>query len=119
MKSMWVVGLVGLSVGVGMVRPAELWGVYRQLYPADPAEQRALNECFTQDPNFNRLNPAAREACYRHNVPALAAEHAQTLRHLPTGNFVDLWRAAGQGHLPQNDVRAEQQNERFLNPTTR
>jgi hypothetical protein len=29
-----------------------------------------------------------------------------------TENFVDRWREAGEGHMSQNDIRAEQHNAR-------
>ena len=113
MRVVWVVGAIGLSIGVAMARPAAIWDTYRQLYPADPAERRALNECFTQDPSFNRLDQAARQACYRHSL-ATMPNSAQARVAMPQGNFVDLWRAAGQGRLPQNDVRAEEQTDRLF-----
>jgi hypothetical protein len=108
-----VCAAVGVSTATGIVQPESLWQTYRQLYPADPGQRRALNECFTQDPNFNRLDAAAREACFRHNAPALGSVATAPV---PQQNFVDLWQAAGQGRMPQNDIRAEQRNDRFFHP---
>ena len=103
--------LLCAGCAIVIVRPDMVNGFYEQLYPSTPEQRRALNECFTQDPNFDRLDPAAREACYRHVLPSAAAVAARA-RATAAGNFVDLWRAAGQGRLPQNDMRFEQQNRR-------
>jgi hypothetical protein len=116
MRLGWVVGLVGISVGVAMARPAAVWAIYQQICPSDPAQRRALAECFLEDNRFDRLDPVAREACYRHNSVALgpaagAADSAPGWR-ASSENFVDRWRAAGEGHMSQNDIRAVQHSER-------
>ena len=111
MRLGWFAGLVGVASMVAIVRPDVVSALYQQLYPSDPEMRQALNECFTLDPQFNRLDPTARQACYRHMLPAAAADAAPSPRPAPS-NFVDLWRAAGQGHLPQNDIRAEEQSRR-------
>jgi hypothetical protein len=108
MRLGWFAALIGIASLAAIVRPDAVAALYQQLYPSDPEMRQALNECFTLDPQFNRLDPAARQACYRHMLPVAAAAPHSPAR----GNFVDLWRAAGQGHLPQNDIRAEQQNRR-------
>jgi len=100
----------------GFVNPEAILSTYRDLYPSDPEARRALNECFTLDAQLSRVDAAAREACYRHHAPTLAAAAPSSPRP-PAPNFVDLWRAAGQGHMVQNDIRYEQQNERYRRPT--
>jgi hypothetical protein len=114
MRVGWFAGLVGIVSVVAIAKPDAVGAIYEQLYPSDATQRRALNECFTQDPAFNRLDPAAREACYRHSQASVAgaAAAARTTNLAAGENFVDLWRAAGQGHLPQNDVRAAQRNLR-------
>jgi hypothetical protein len=111
MRLGWFATLVGIASLVAIVRPDAVGALYQQLYPSNPEMRQALNECFTLDPQFNRLDPAARRACYRHLLPAAAAG-AAVPQWRAAGNFVDLWRAAGQGHLPQNDIRAEEQSGR-------
>lgn len=111
MRLGWFAVLVGTVSLVAIVRPDAVGAIYQQLYPSDPEMRHALNECFTLDPQFNRLDPAARQACYRHMLPSAAQGAAAPHRPAPS-NFVDRWRAAGQGHLPQNDVRAEEQSRR-------
>jgi len=88
--------------------------IYQQLYPSDPAQRRALDQCFLEDHRFDRFDPIARDACYRHNSPAhqTGAAAGPERGLAPPANFVDQWRAAGQGHLPKNDIRAEQRSGR-------
>jgi hypothetical protein len=113
MRAVWVVGLAGLSIGVAAANPGAIRNLMQSVYPAEPALRRALDQCFLQDRNFNRLDPKARESCYRALLPTI--EPAAAGAHVPTPppNFVDLWRAAGWGHTPQNDVRSEQQTDRY------
>ncbi len=107
MRLGWLAGVVGIASIAAIVRPDAVSAVLQQLYPSDPQKRQALAECFTQDPRFDRLDLAARQACYRHLLPS-AANAGGAPNDPARGNFVDLWRAAGQGHLPQNDIRAEQ-----------
>ena len=111
MRLGWFAAFIGTASLVAIIRPDAVGALYQQLYPSDPEMRQALNECFTSDPQFNRLDPAARRACYRHMLPA-AATRATAPDRPAASNFVDLWRAAGQGHLLQNDIRAEQESRR-------
>ncbi len=114
MRLLLIAGFVGMTVAAA--RPGGLWEFYRQLYPADAAQRQALDRCAAEDLGFNRLDAAARTTCYRHEPPAEVAASDHALDRLPQANFVDLWRAAGEGHLPQSDVRAEEQNDRYIHP---
>ena len=60
MRSILVAGIVGITVGVTVARPAAVWGLYHQIYPSDAAQQQALDQCFREDQGFNRLDPVAR-----------------------------------------------------------
>ena len=111
MRLSWFAALIGIASIAAIVRPDAVAAFYQELYPSDPGMRHALDECFTQDPQFDRLDPAARSACYRHMMP-LAADDAAAPHPRASSNFVDLWRAAGQGHLPQNDIRAEERDKR-------
>lgn len=121
MKFLVVAGVVVLSLVIlGGGNPIGLWQTFQQLYPADPAQRQALDECFAQDPQMNRLDTAAREACLRRMLPGTegSTEASTAMNFTGPGrgaNPVDLWRAAGQGPLSRSDVRAEQQNARFIN----
>lgn len=116
MKVAWIIGLAFLSIGVAAANPGGIRNLIQGVYPAEPALRRALDQCALQDSSFNRLDPKAREACYRSLLPTIEPEAAGV--HLPTppANFVDLWRAAGWGHISVNDIRTEQQNERYNQP---
>ena len=111
-------GIAGIIVvsAAGM-RPAAVWEIFQQIYPSDPMQRQALDQCFMEDHRFDRLDRAAREACYRRNAAARgAAAPDQATRIRANSNFVDLWRAAGQGHMPRHDVRFEEQMVRYYHP---
>lgn len=62
MKGLAVVALV---LGAMPVALAPVGGtLYRQVYPADRARERALAACVRADPAFDRLSADARAACY-------------------------------------------------------
>lgn len=114
MRFIAIAGLAGLSIAIASgVNPVTLWQTFQQLYPSDPAERQALDECFTQDPQLNRFDAASRDACLRRMLPAMAANDAAEHQSQQAGNFVDLWRASGQGTMQQNDIRNEEQNDRY------
>lgn len=114
MRIVVLAGLAGLAVALaGGAGPAAVWGFYQRIYPSDPAKRQALDDCIATEPNFNRLDAAARVACYQGAALKRAPSPAMT------GDFVDRWRADRQGHLPQDDVRAEQQTARYLGSVTR
>ena len=113
MKLPWAAGLVGIAALIAIARPAAVWSLYDQTYPSDMAQRQALDACFIEDGSFNRLDSAARTACYQRKlVVAQAAGFGGAPRAAVPYNFVDRWREAGQGHLAQNDIRAEQRNPR-------
>src|SRR5712692_2591118 len=84
MRLLWLAGLAGILVAVAIARPDAVGAIYQQIYPRDPA----------------------------HYQSAAAAGPEPRVTAAP--NFVDQWRAAGQGHLQHNDIRAEQRGERYL-----
>jgi hypothetical protein len=107
MRYLIVAGTIGVLVGMAAAQPDAVTRVFDQFYPRDAGKREALDRCTARDSAFNRLDAAERDACYVHNM-AVAVETS------PAANFVDFWRAAGQGHLQQTDVRFEQQTERYL-----
>ena len=106
MRSIWFAGLVGIVSVAAVARPDIADTLLRQAYPTSPAQRWALDHCALENQNFDRLDAAAREECYRRAPFTYNAAAAP--------NFVDQWRDAGQGHLPRNDVRVEQRGERYL-----
>ena len=117
MRLIPVAGAAGIMVAFALgVRPAVVWETFQQVYPSDPVQRQALDQCFIEDHRFDRFDRAAREACFRRNAAAHPAAAAAAAGMRPSGNFVDLWRAAGQGRMPHNDVRFEEQMARYYHP---
>ena len=99
--------------------PARVMNLYEGMYPSDPYKRQALQICFERDHNFNRGDAASRDACYRQLLAGPnPMPDPRELAPPRTGepNFIDLYRAAGQGHLPRGDIRFDQQNDRYLHP---
>lgn len=118
MRLVAIAGAAGIvaafAVGVG---PAAVWETLQQIYPNDPMQRQALDHCFMEDHRFDRFDRAAREACYRRNAAARGATASDpAIRIRANSNFVDLWRAAGQGQMPRHDVRFEEQMARYYHP---
>ena len=118
MRVAWIVGLLGLSVGVAAAaaHPGAIRNLLHGIYPPESALRRALDQCGLRDPSFNRLDVKAREACYNSLLPTIEPEAAGAHLPMPPAHFVDLWRAAGYGHMSPNDVRSEQQTDRYNHP---
>lgn len=116
MRYPWALGIVAISVGVAAQHPDSVKSFYQQLYPNDESKRQALDLCFLANPTFNRLDPEARDACYRQRLirpKAGATVTTQMASAVGNVNFVDLWRASGQGHLSPDDIRFEQQNQGY------
>jgi len=87
---------------------------YDDIFPGDPTKRHALSLCFMESRRFDRLDSAARAACFKERAVPLGT---RDLTIPPTqlappprqANFVDLWKAAGQGQMRGNDIRAAQQ----------
>jgi hypothetical protein len=118
MRLVLLAGIAGIMVVFAAGgRPAAVWETLQQIYPSDPAQRQALDQCFLEDHRFDRLDRTAREACYRRNAATGAtAAPDPTIRIPANSNFVDLWRAAGQGRLPRHDLRFEEQMARYYHP---
>jgi hypothetical protein len=86
--------------------------IYRDAYPDDFQKRIALDQCSATDRDFSRFFAAERNACYQRLLatpPNGQTAATPTRAPMVASNFVDLWRAAGGGHLPANDVRAQAQ----------
>jgi hypothetical protein len=108
---------LGLASAYTAAHPDRVFDFYDGMYPSDPYKREALEICFEHDHEFNRADFGAREACY-HRVLAgpNPIPNPRELAPPRSGepNFIDLYRTAGQGHIPQGDVRATQQSDRYL-----
>lgn len=126
MKGLLLAGLLGAALGVAVVQPggiagflddpSSVLGTFGGIFPMDRARQEALDACFEQDHGFNRLLSAEREACYERVLPARQAQGSGNALVAQAANFVDLWKAAGQGAAPKNDIRSQQQAARVVHP---
>ena len=123
MKAFVLVVLLAIGAGVAMTHPEVVDGMVdeflEQFNFGDPTKQHALNECFFADHKFNRLDPAERDACYRQHATetaeaAVVPAPMPPPPHLPQVNQMDLRRSAGLGRMPNNDIRAQQQTDRYI-----
>jgi hypothetical protein len=71
-----------------------------------------LELCFLQDHKFNRLDADERESCYRHALLPTQAAEDEPIPVSPQANAVDLRRSAAVGHLPHNDIRRVEEEDR-------
>jgi hypothetical protein len=106
--------VTGLAVvtagGFAAMHPAAVRAFYLDIYPSDPAKAEALNLCFAERHTFNRLDPGEREECYSHILQSLGAVSSASIAG-PAPNAIDLKRSAGQGGMPKNDVRREEETQ--------
>jgi hypothetical protein len=87
--------------------------LYEALYPNDPAKRQALDMCFLENHDFNRLDAAQRTACYQH--ARLSGAFTASIVGVVPANDIDLRQAAAAGTMPRNDVRrAEQTRDAHL-----
>jgi hypothetical protein len=116
MKSLILAAMVGVSAAGAALEPANVARLVSEIYPFDASKQQALQLCMLRDSNFNRLDPSAREACYRHELvgPAVAAARATT-RVSP--NAVDLQQAAAWEAAPGNDIRVIEASQGGFTPS--
>ncbi len=97
--------------GVAAMHYQDIRSLYQAIYPTDPAKREALDLCFTQNHEFNRLDTVQRESCYRRALLPAAAAAGFVPAVQPVANPIDLQRASAAGHMPRNDVRrAEMQD---------
>jgi hypothetical protein len=108
-KRILFAAVVVTAAGVAASHPMAIGSLYHDLYPPDPAERQALELCFVQDHDFNRLDAGERENCYRRVLAPVAAQAG-----LAVANPVDLHRAAFTGSMPRNDVRRTEQTQDAL-----
>jgi hypothetical protein len=106
-----VMGLVVISAGgFAAMHPGAVKAFYQDIYPRDPAMREALDRCFLENHDFNRLVSGARDACYRH-ILLSAGDVSSAAPQQRDANLIDLTRAAGQGSVPRNDIRRLEQTE--------
>ena len=90
----WLPVLCYLGIGIW-----QFVANYDLLFPSDPIKRQALQQCFAEDHRFNPLNQSSQEKCFE------ARTAAAVKTPIVQANFVDLWKAHGQGPVPGNDIR--------------
>jgi hypothetical protein len=77
MKRPWLFGFLIVLLIVGLIEHDLLIKHWSAMFPSDPAQKTALQLCYIEDREFNRLSPASRTACYEKWLPILsyAAQH--------------------------------------------
>ena len=109
-----IVLLVVGAAGFAAMKPEVVKAFYEGIYPSDPVKRQALDMCFMEDHQFNRLDAAARDACYRRTLFTLGEASPAPKAAPPKVNIVDLQRAAGQSSMPHNDIIRLQENQLAL-----
>jgi hypothetical protein len=66
MKRLIVATVVGLTAAAAASQFGPMHALLDDIYPKNAARAQALRLCMLADPNFNRLDSAARDACYYH-----------------------------------------------------
>jgi hypothetical protein len=112
----WVLfaAILGSAGGFAVMHAQDISGFYRDIYPTDPAKREALDLCFTQDHQFNRLDANERASCYSRAMLPAAAAAGFVPAARPTANPIDLQRAAAVGYMPRNDVRRTEATQDLL-----
>jgi hypothetical protein len=75
--------LIPLLVIAGVFLVIEHDGViakWSAMYPTDPREKAALQLCYQEDHQFNRLSEEARKGCYEKWLPRLADRQVGTVK---------------------------------------
>ena len=119
MNGLVISGLIAGAIGVALTHPNAVTNFYAEIYPTDPLKREALERCIQDDHNFNRLAAGERAGCYARVLPVEHAAGYETPDQqiaMRNANFVDLWRAAGRGHVPKNDIVLQQQEARLAHP---
>ena len=111
MKPVIFAALLSASAG-GALLSNNLKALISDAYPADASKREALKFCILENPNFNRLASAERDACYRREL----ANPIPMAARVTTGvapNLMELQQAVAWKHAPSNDIRVIQASQAF------
>jgi hypothetical protein len=105
MKPLIIATFVGLIAGTAASQFGPINSLLDDIYPKDAARAQALKLCMLADPNFNRLDSAARDACYYHAFGERASISPVPSPDLKPTNQVDLKpSAATDNRIARNDA---------------
>jgi hypothetical protein len=114
MKPSILTAMLGIATAAAAMQSTTVRHFLSGIYPNDTARREALNLCMLADPKFDRLDGAARYACYRHAFAASAAAALVTPSVARAPNQVDFRQAADRSNAPSNDIRVVQQADGSL-----
>ena len=114
MKSRIIVILVGLTVAASVAGLGPVGKLLDDIYPKNAAKAEALRLCILANPNFNRLDSDARDACYYHAFAEQALTPPVQATESKAPNQVDFRQSSAlSGHVG-NDIRVIQQSDHSL-----
>jgi hypothetical protein len=96
--------IIGIVAGAAAVQRGAVSDFLADIYPTDSTKRQALDLCIFADPNFNRLDRAARDACYR-RISTSPMSPAYLTRAINAPNQIDLRQRASVANAPHNDIR--------------
>jgi hypothetical protein len=103
MKRLIVATFVGLTAAATASQFGPIHSLLDDIYPEDAARAQALRLCILANPNFNRLDSAARDACYHHAFGEASVSSVPPLDVKPSDR-VDLRpTAAMDSHIARSD----------------
>jgi hypothetical protein len=115
MKRLMIAHCIGLTVAAAASQFGPINSLLDDVYPKDAGKAQALRLCVLANPNFNRLDSAARDACYHHAFGEQASISSTPSPDFKTPNQVDLRQSAAMGsHIARNDIRLSQQSDHSL-----
>jgi hypothetical protein len=108
MKPLIIASCVVLTAAIAAVRFSPANSLLDDIYPRDADKAAALKLCILSNPDFNRLDKAARDACYHHAFGEQAASVPPSPSAVSkTANQIDQSAAMGD-HIARNDIRLTQ-----------
>jgi hypothetical protein len=72
MTARLLIAVLFASVAIGVVNIDAIGGWWRAMYPRDAEQQTALQLCYIENHQFNRMSAEARHDCYGKWLPILA-----------------------------------------------
>lgn len=102
MKRLFVATFAGLTVAAAASQFGPIQSLMDNIYPKDAARAQALRLCMLANPNFNRLDSAAREACYHHAFGERTSVPSPDVK--PSDNLDLGPSAAMDSHLAHSDT---------------
>jgi hypothetical protein len=90
MKRLIVATFVGLTAAAAASQFGPIHSLLDDIYPKNAAKAQALRLCILANPNFNRLDGAARDACYHHAFGERASVSPAPAPDLKSSYQVDL-----------------------------